>query len=65
MHIQVLLLPCLCTLLGKVLLYLPPQCKTGLLSSFLSFGKAVIRIEQVSNVLPAVLTKLCFCKSLY
>ena len=28
MHIQELLLPCLCTSLGKVLLYLPQQCKT-------------------------------------
>jgi len=31
MHIQELLLACLCTSLGKVLLHLPPQCKrTGM-----------------------------------
>jgi len=63
-HIQVLMLQCLCTNLGHVLSHLPPQCKALVLPfQFLCFDQAFFLVEQVSNVLTSMLTKLAWAVS--
>jgi len=57
-HIQELLSSVSAQVTGKVLSYLPPQCKARVFASqFLGFNLAVFRVEQISNVLTVILTK--------